>query len=92
MTPRQSALIHRLRGFLPRPSEYLKGDSAAGGIALINTIGLCGGFLSPIIIGWTKTLSGSTELGLITMSGLPAIGAVLLALINRKSPASCILE
>ena len=29
------------------PSRYLKGEAAAGGIALINSIGLLGGFLSP---------------------------------------------
>lgn len=29
------------------PSTYLKGPAAAGGIALINTIGVLGGFSSP---------------------------------------------
>lgn len=29
------------------PSTYLKEPAAAGGIALINTIGVLGGFLSP---------------------------------------------
>ena len=36
------------------PSQYLKGEAAAGGIALINSIGLLGGFLSPSIIGWVR--------------------------------------
>ncbi len=38
------------------PSQYLQGEAAAGGIALINSIGLLGGFLSPSIIGWIKTV------------------------------------
>jgi MFS family permease len=33
--------------FWAMPSEHLKGDVAAGGIALINTIGLVGGVISP---------------------------------------------
>nr|WP_232624502.1 MFS transporter [Paraburkholderia ginsengisoli] len=60
------------------PSDYLKGDVAAGGIALINTIGLFGGFLSPTIIGWARTATGSLAAGLYVMVGLLVIGAVLL--------------
>ena len=60
------------------PSDYLKGDAAAGGIALINTIGLLGGFLSPTIIGWTKTATGSIQAGLYVMVGLLVLGAILL--------------
>ncbi len=33
------------------PSKYLSGSAAAGGIALINSIGLLGGFVSPNIMG-----------------------------------------
>jgi MFS family permease len=64
------------------PSDYLKGEVAAGGIALINTIGLLGGFLSPTIIGFAKTLTGSLQAGLFVMVGLLVLGAVLL-LANR---------
>jgi nitrate/nitrite transporter NarK len=55
---------------------------AAGDIALINTIGLLGGFLSPTIIGWAKTATGSLQAGLFVMVGLLVLGAVLL-LANR---------
>ncbi|WP_321822632.1 MULTISPECIES: MFS transporter [unclassified Burkholderia] len=68
--------------FWATPSEYLKGDSAAGGIALINTTGLIGGFMSPTFIGWIKTLTGSTQFGLLGMSCVLAIGSLLL-LVNR---------
>jgi MFS-type transporter involved in bile tolerance (Atg22 family) len=60
------------------PSDYLKGDVASGGIALINTIGLFGGFLSPTIIGWARTTTGSLAAGLYVMVGLLMIGAALL--------------
>ncbi|KGE64101.1 MULTISPECIES: MFS transporter [Pseudomonas] len=54
------------------PSEHIKGDAAAGGIALINTIGLSGGFWGPAMIGWAKTATGSLDTGLV------AVGCVFL--------------
>ncbi len=64
------------------PSQYLKGEAAAGGIALINSIGLLGGFLSPSIIGWSKEATGSLAGGLYVISALLVAGALLL-LVNR---------
>ncbi len=64
--------------FWAMPSEYLKGDAASGGIALINTIGLMGGFLSPTIIGWAQGATGSLHAGLYVMVALLAIGAIVL--------------
>jgi len=64
--------------FLAIPSDYLKGDAAAGGIALINSIGLLGAFVSPTIIGWTMTATGSMQTGLYVMVGLLVLGATLL--------------
>ncbi|MGY6269781.1 MFS transporter [Achromobacter denitrificans] len=64
------------------PSQYLKGEAAAGGIALINSIGLLGGFLSPSIIGWSKQATGSLAGGLYVISALLVAGALLL-LVNR---------
>lgn len=64
------------------PSDYLKGEVAAGGIALINTIGLLGGFVSPTLIGWARTATGSMAAGLYVMVGLLFLGAVLLFLIR----------
>jgi MFS family permease len=64
------------------PSQYLQGEAAAGGIALINSIGLLGGFLSPSIIGWVKESTGSLAGGLYAISALLVAGALLL-LVNR---------
>jgi sugar phosphate permease len=67
------------------PSEYIKGTAAAGGIALINTIGLSGGFWGPAIIGWTKTATGNMHLGLLIMACMPVIAAILL--VANKLPS-----
>ncbi|AOR71112.1 MFS transporter [Burkholderia stabilis] len=67
------------------PSQYLKGDAAAGGIALINTIGLIGGFLSPTIIGAIHSATGSMAAGLLVMVALLVAGAA--ALVANRLPA-----
>jgi sugar phosphate permease len=67
------------------PPEYIKGDAAAGGIALINTIGLSGGFWGPAIIGWTKTATGNMQLGFLVIAFLLVVAATLLFVI-RLSP------
>lgn len=58
------------------PSKIMQGTAAAGGIALINSFGLVGGFVSPTIMGWIKQSTGSLIGGLIFMTVLLFIGAI----------------
>ncbi|WP_439854766.1 MFS transporter [Pseudomonas yamanorum] len=62
--------------FWTRPTGYLKGTAAAGGIALINSIGAFGGFVSPSIIGAFKTFTGSFIGGMAAMAVLLVMGGV----------------
>ncbi|WP_419688414.1 MFS transporter [Burkholderia theae] len=68
------------------PSQYLKGNAAAGGIALINTIGLIGGFLSPTIIGAIRSATGSMAAGLLVMVALLVAGAAVLVANRLPAP------
>lgn len=68
------------------PSQHLKGDAAAGGIAIINTIGLTGGFLSPTLIGYVKTATDHSDSGLMVIALILLIGAVLLAANKPEHP------
>ncbi|MEU6603092.1 MFS transporter [Streptomyces flaveolus] len=68
------------------PVRYLAPGARAGGIALINSIGLSGGFVSPFILGWVKTQTGSINNGLYFMAGLLMIGAVLTLTVIRTGP------
>lgn len=68
------------------PTDYLKGQGAAGGIAFVNSLGLFGGFLSPTIIGWAKTATGSLQAGLMTIVCLLVFGAVLMVFLQRPQP------
>ncbi|MGH8787749.1 MAG: MFS transporter [Cupriavidus necator] len=71
--------------FWAMPAEYIKGPAAAGGIALINTIGLSGGFWGPAIIGWAKTATGTLHLGVLLMACLPLLAAMII--LANKLPA-----
>ncbi|WMY10879.1 MFS transporter [Paraburkholderia phenoliruptrix] len=76
--------------FWAMPSEHLKGEGAAGGIALINTIGTTGAFFSPTIIGWATSVSGSLNAGLYVMVGLLVVGAFLLLMIKTPDREAAI--
>src|ERR1700730_16669293 len=45
--------------FWTLPTAFLTGSAAAGGIALINSIGNLGGFVGPYAIGWIKDATGA---------------------------------
>ncbi|TPQ35306.1 MFS transporter [Cupriavidus pinatubonensis] len=60
------------------PTSYLSSSGAAGGIAVINSIGLIGGFASPSMLGLVKTTTGSLDYGLYTFAAALVLGAVLL--------------
>ncbi|CDY75008.1 Nitrate/nitrite transporter [Caballeronia glathei] len=62
--------------------EFLTGAAAAIGIALINTIGQCGGLLGPWLVGVIKDLTGNFSVALIVL----AVAAFLAALIAFLLP------
>ena len=62
----------------------LGSTAAAGGIALINSVGNLGGFAGPYIVGLVKDATGSFAGALVTFAGL-AIAAALFALRLLKS-------
>ena len=54
--------------FWTLPTAFLTGSAAAGGIALINSIGNLGGFVGPYAIGWIKDATGAATLGLVALA------------------------
>jgi D-galactonate transporter len=61
------------------PSQLVEGTAAAGGIALINTVGLSGGFWGPAVVGWAKASTGSMHTGLFVMAGAATLAAILIS-------------
>jgi D-galactonate transporter len=62
------------------PTAFLSGAAAAGGIALINSIGNLAGFAGPYAMGLFKDWTGTYTVGLLTLSaaGLVAMAIALL--------------
>jgi MFS family permease len=61
--------------FYTLPAKILVGSGAAGGIALINTLGQLGGIVSPFMVGRIRDLTGSTTPALYVIAGLCVLAA-----------------
>jgi ACS family tartrate transporter-like MFS transporter len=63
------------------PTAFLGGTAAAGGLALINSIGNLGGFAGPYFMGWIKNATGAYSLALLIIGiGLAISGLIALAM------------
>jgi ACS family tartrate transporter-like MFS transporter len=71
--------------FWPLPSTFLSGTAAAGGIALINSIGNLGGFVGPYAVGWIKDSTGSYEAGLYFLAACALASAIIAFLTLRHT-------
>jgi D-galactonate transporter len=73
------------------PMAALPPRAAPGGIALINCIGLTGGFASPFMLGWVKTATGNLNNGLYVIAGLLLFGAYIIVKVIKipaRKPAT----
>jgi D-galactonate transporter len=66
--------------FWQLPPMLLSGTAAAGGIALINSLGNLSGWIGPSIVGWLEDLTGKTSTGLYVVAGLEIIAAIVILL------------
>jgi len=63
--------------FWALPSVFLSGTAAAGGIALINSIGNLGGFAGPYLVGWVKSMTQSYTSGILALAASLVLAALL---------------
>ncbi len=66
------------------PTAFLRGTAAAGGIALVNSVGNVGGFIGPIVVGWIRDATGGFTAGLLTLAGVLVIGAIVVLVMPRS--------
>lgn len=69
--------------FWTLPTAFLSGTAAAGGIAMINSIGNLAGFAAPYAIGWIKDVSGSYTVGLLALSASGIIAVVIVLALDH---------
>jgi len=71
--------------FWTMPTGLLGGAAAAGGIALINSIGNLGGFAAPNLRAWLEIGFQSSSAGLIGLAVGTLIGSLLYAMAPRRA-------
>jgi ACS family tartrate transporter-like MFS transporter len=59
------------------PTAFLSGAAAAGGIALINSLGNLAGFAGPYAMGRLKDLTGTYTVGLLSLSAVGFIAMIV---------------
>ena len=68
--------------FWPLPSAMLTGTAAAGGIAMINSVGNLGGFLGPYAMGLARDATGSYGVGLLIIGSGMLVACIVLLLLG----------
>ncbi len=74
------ALIGTIAGrtiFYTLPARFLSGQAAAGGLALINSIGALGGFAGPYLVGYLKDSFGTFTAGMFGLAVVLLITTML---------------
>jgi ACS family tartrate transporter-like MFS transporter len=74
--------------FWPMPSLFLTGTAAAGGIAMVNSIGNLGGYFGPFIVGWIKDSTGSFEAGLYFLAASALASGIIAYFAVQTSAAA----
>jgi D-galactonate transporter len=73
-----TAVLSAFAPFWQIPTTILASSAAAGGIALINSIGNLSGWAAPSVVGWLADRTGHTAAGLYVVAGVEVVGAALL--------------
>lgn len=66
------------------PGAFMTGIGAAGGFAVVNSLGNLSGFVSPYGMGLMETLTGSTSSGVYVLAAVMGVGAGVAYLAPRS--------
>ncbi len=72
--------------FYTLPGKFLSGQAAAGGIALINSVGALGGFAGPFLMGIAREMTHSFSAGMMLMGCIILFAAFLALLMLFRLP------
>lgn len=70
--------------FWALPTAFLREQAAAGGIALINSMGAVGGFVGPYLLGELKEKTGEFGPGLLVLAGSLTVAAAIVLGLRRE--------
>ncbi|WP_186013605.1 MFS transporter [Burkholderia gladioli] len=74
-----AGVVASIPAFWALPPKLVTGAGAAGGIAVINTLGQLGGIVCPVMVGRVRDLTGSTTPALYVIALLSLLCALLVA-------------
>src|SRR5262249_15057931 len=69
--------------FWTLPTAFLSGPAAAGGVALIKSIGNLAGFVGPSLVGRLKDLTGSYTAGLLSLAATGFAAMIIVLLLDH---------
>ena len=78
--------------FWTLPTAFLSGAAAAGGIAIINSLGNLAGFFGPSVMGMIKDSTGSFTNGLLVLAGVAVVAAVIVLILRHDTALERIPE
>ena len=78
-------IITTISQFWLLPPAILSGAAAAAGIALANSVGSVSGMIAPYMLGVVKTMTNSTNAGVIAIACCLLVGCVLVFAIPAKA-------
>ena len=70
--------------FWSLPTAYLRGEAAAAGIGVINSVGNLGGFVGPYLMGWMQGVTGDFRVGLRMLAATAICSALLVLTVRQK--------
>lgn len=70
--------------FWALPTRFLRASAAAGGIALINSVGNLAGYLGPYVMGFLRERTGAYGAGLLALSAALVASALLAPAWSRR--------
>ncbi|WLI76455.1 MFS transporter [Kosakonia sp. H02] len=85
LTMASAGLFAVLPVFWTLPPQFMVGSAAAGGIAVINSIGNLGGFFGPTAMGYVKDLTGDFGMGLLVNIVMLTVSLITLLLFAAKT-------
>ncbi|GAA5058440.1 MFS transporter [Nocardia callitridis] len=85
-------VLAALPTFWALPSTFLTGAAAAGGIAMINSIGNISGFGAPYVTGWLKDWTGTQRAGLWVVGACMVASAIGALILRRRTAARTLPE
>ena len=74
--------------FWTLPATFLSIEARPIGIAMINTIGMLGTTIGPVVVGWLKDCTGTFTVGLIFVAGCILLGMICVFAMPRDRKGS----